>query len=67
VNKRMLAGLPFDDRSERSRSPSPEPVYDQMGVRQNTRDILTKARSCSPRHPTHFRPSYFRPSRNVMS
>lgn len=44
INRRMLAGLPFDERSERSRSPSPEPVYDQHGVRLNTRDVLDKER-----------------------
>jgi len=42
INRRMLAHLPFDERSERSRSPSPEPIYDANGVRQNTREVLDK-------------------------
>ena len=42
INRRMLSGLPFDDRPEGERSPSPEPVYDQNGVRQNTKEVIDR-------------------------
>ena len=45
----MLLGLPFDERSERSRSPSPEPIYDANGVRTNTRDIIDKEKYAAKR------------------
>lgn len=49
VNRRVLLGLPFDERSERSRSPSPEPIYDANGVRTNTRDIIDKEKYAAKR------------------
>ena len=49
VNRRVLLGLPFDERSERSREPSPEPIYDANGVRTNTRDIIDKEKYATRR------------------
>ncbi|RZC78057.1 hypothetical protein C5167_002233 [Papaver somniferum] len=48
ISRILLSGLPLDDRPEGARSP--EPIYDNMGVRINTREYrnrerLTKERS----------------------
>ncbi|KAJ1384596.1 Splicing factor 1, helix-hairpin domain [Sesbania bispinosa] len=39
------AGLPLDDRPEGARSPSPEPIYDNMGIRINTREYRARRQS----------------------
>lgn len=44
INRKLLSGLPLDDRPEGVRSPSPEPVYDNKGVRVNTRENRAKER-----------------------
>ena len=49
TNRRALSGLPFDDRPERDRSPSPEPVYDRDGQRLNTRERLDRERYAARR------------------
>lgn len=38
------SGIPLDDRPEGARSPSPEPVYDNLGVRINTREFRARER-----------------------
>ncbi|CAL1354757.1 unnamed protein product [Linum trigynum] len=38
------SGLPLDDRPEGARSPSPEPIYDNMGIRINTREYRARER-----------------------
>lgn len=38
VTKRLQIGIITDERPESERSPSPEPVYDNMGIRVNTRE-----------------------------
>ena len=42
LNRRLIAGLPYDDRPARERSPEPAPVYDANGVRVNTREIVER-------------------------
>jgi splicing factor 1 len=44
INQRIQAGDFDDRRPENERSPSPEPVYDSEGVRQNTRDVRNRER-----------------------
>jgi splicing factor 1 len=41
ISRKLLSGLPLDDRPEGARSPSPDPVYDNNGVRINTREKRT--------------------------
>ena len=40
----------LDIPPEGARSPSPEPIYDRMGVRLNTREIRYKERLLEERH-----------------
>ncbi|KAL7147585.1 hypothetical protein ABFS83_06G117500 [Erythranthe nasuta] len=42
ISRKLQSGLPLDDRPEGARSPSPEPVYDNMGVRINTREYRAR-------------------------
>lgn len=44
INRKLLSGLPLDDRPEGARSPSPEPIYDTKGIRVNTRENRAKER-----------------------
>ncbi|CAA7028047.1 unnamed protein product [Microthlaspi erraticum] len=44
ISRILQSGLPLDDRSEGHRSPSPEPIYDNNGVRVNTREYRAKER-----------------------
>ena len=51
IQKKLLTGIGLVDplREGEGRSPSPEPVYDSMGIRTNTREFrarekLTQAR-----------------------
>ncbi|XP_010926686.1 splicing factor-like protein 1 [Elaeis guineensis] len=44
VNRRLQSNLPLDDRPEGARSPSPEPIYDNMGIRINTREYRARER-----------------------
>ncbi|XP_038972760.1 4-hydroxy-2-oxovalerate aldolase-like [Phoenix dactylifera] len=37
INRLLQSGMPLDDRPEGARSPSPEPIYDTIGIRINTR------------------------------
>eukprot|EP00245_Coleochaete_scutata_P014401 TRINITY_DN6128_c0_g2_i1.p1 TRINITY_DN6128_c0_g2~~TRINITY_DN6128_c0_g2_i1.p1 ORF type:complete len:875 (+),score=203.45 TRINITY_DN6128_c0_g2_i1:65-2626(+) len=39
INRRLQSGQLDDDRPFEARSPSPEPVYDNMGIRINTREF----------------------------
>ncbi|GKD45041.1 branchpoint-bridging protein-like protein, partial [Tanacetum coccineum] len=36
ISRSFQSGLPLDDRPDGQRSPSPEPVYDNLGIRINT-------------------------------
>ncbi|KAJ7949567.1 branchpoint-bridging protein [Quillaja saponaria] len=44
ISRMMQSGLPLDDRPEGARSPSPEPIYDNMGIRINTREYRARER-----------------------
>eukprot|EP01018_Ginkgo_biloba_P024932 Gb_19921 [translate_table: standard] len=44
ISRLLQSGLPLDDRPEGARSPSPEPVYDNMGIRINTREYRARER-----------------------
>ncbi|XP_010264378.1 PREDICTED: splicing factor 1 [Nelumbo nucifera] len=44
INRMLQSGLPLDDRPEGARSPSPEPIYDNMGIRINTREYRARER-----------------------
>uniref|UniRef100_A0A0C9S417 TSA: Wollemia nobilis Ref_Wollemi_Transcript_14380_4332 transcribed RNA sequence n=1 Tax=Wollemia nobilis TaxID=56998 RepID=A0A0C9S417_9CONI len=71
ISRLMQSGLPLDDRPEGARSPSPEPIYDNMGVRINTREFrarekLTRERQeiisqLIKRNPAFKPPADYRP------
>ncbi|XP_071738494.1 splicing factor-like protein 1 [Rutidosis leptorrhynchoides] len=44
ISRKLQSGLPLDDRPEGARSPSPEPVYDNLGIRINTREYRARER-----------------------
>ncbi|WOG90361.1 hypothetical protein DCAR_0209605 [Daucus carota subsp. sativus] len=44
ISKILQAGVQLDDRPEGARSPSPEPVYDNLGIRINTREFRARER-----------------------
>ncbi|XP_019704821.1 splicing factor-like protein 1 [Elaeis guineensis] len=44
INRLLQSGMPQDDRPEGARSPSPEPIYDNMGIRINTREYRARER-----------------------
>ncbi|XP_074328748.1 splicing factor-like protein 1 [Apium graveolens] len=44
ISKMLQTGVQLDDRPEGGRSPSPEPVYDNFGVRVNTREFRARER-----------------------
>ncbi|KAJ9539754.1 hypothetical protein OSB04_026260 [Centaurea solstitialis] len=44
ISRKFQSGLPLDDRPEGARSPSPEPIYDNLGIRINTREYRARER-----------------------
>ncbi|XP_055827231.1 splicing factor-like protein 1 [Solanum dulcamara] len=42
ISRKLQSGMPLDDRPEGARSPSPEPIYDNMGIRINTREYRAR-------------------------
>ncbi|KAF7016257.1 unnamed protein product [Triticum aestivum] len=44
ISRLLQSGLPLDDRPEGARSPSPEPIYDNLGIRINTREYRARER-----------------------
>ncbi|XP_074302302.1 splicing factor-like protein 1 [Silene latifolia] len=42
ISRKLQSGVPLDDRPEGARSPSPEPVYDNIGIRINTREYRAR-------------------------
>ncbi|KAM7531081.1 hypothetical protein LguiB_034491 [Lonicera macranthoides] len=44
ISRMLQSGMQLDDRPEGARSPSPEPVYDNIGVRINTREYRARER-----------------------
>ncbi|KAL2540039.1 splicing factor-related [Abeliophyllum distichum] len=42
ISRKLQSGLPLDERPEGARSPSPEPIYDNMGIRINTREYRAR-------------------------
>ncbi|ESQ43444.1 hypothetical protein EUTSA_v10013307mg [Eutrema salsugineum] len=44
ISRMLQSGMALDDRPEGQRSPSPEPVYDNMGIRINTREYRVRER-----------------------
>eukprot|EP00250_Pteridium_aquilinum_P021501 c25145_g4_i1 orf=555-3518(-) len=71
VNRRLQTGQVLDDREDGNRSPSPEPIYDNMGIRVNTREFrarekLTRERieiisELIKRNPAFKPPADYRP------
>lgn len=49
VNRKLLNNI-LDIPPEHERSPSPEPVYDKNGIRQNTRDVRIRERLAKTRN-----------------
>lgn len=44
LNRRLQTGQVLDEREDGNRSPSPEPIYDNMGIRVNTREFRARER-----------------------
>ncbi|XP_065871613.1 splicing factor-like protein 1 [Euphorbia lathyris] len=44
ISRLLQSGMNLDDRPEGARSPSPEPIYDNMGIRINTREYRARER-----------------------
>ncbi|KAF7137410.1 hypothetical protein RHSIM_Rhsim07G0110700 [Rhododendron simsii] len=44
ISRILQSGMQLDDRPEGARSPSPEPVYDNIGIRINTREYRARER-----------------------
>ncbi|GLT40247.1 hypothetical protein SLA2020_143970 [Shorea laevis] len=44
ISRMLQSPMPLDDRPEGARSPSPEPIYDNNGVRINTREYRARER-----------------------
>ncbi|KAK9095479.1 hypothetical protein Scep_026948 [Stephania cephalantha] len=44
ISRMLTSGFQLDDRPEGARSPSPEPIYDNMGIRINTREFRARER-----------------------
>lgn len=44
ISRLLQSGMMLDDRPEGMRSPSPEPIYDNMGIRINTREYRARER-----------------------
>ncbi|XP_073129737.1 splicing factor-like protein 1 [Henckelia pumila] len=42
ISRKLQSGMLLDDRPEGARSPSPEPVYDNLGIRINTREYRAR-------------------------
>ncbi|XP_073315096.1 splicing factor-like protein 1 [Primulina huaijiensis] len=42
ISRKLQSGMLLDDRAEGARSPSPEPVYDNLGIRINTREYRAR-------------------------
>ncbi|PRQ50854.1 putative transcription factor interactor and regulator CCHC(Zn) family [Rosa chinensis] len=71
ISRMLSSGLPLDDRPEGDRSPSPEPVYDNFGIRINTREFRARERlnkerqeiitQIIKRNPTFKPPADYRP------
>ncbi|KAL6509428.1 Splicing factor 1 [Orobanche gracilis] len=49
ISRKLQSGMLLDDRPEGARSPSPEPIYDNMGVRINTREYRSREKLNSER------------------
>ncbi|XP_038990412.1 uncharacterized protein LOC103723178 [Phoenix dactylifera] len=61
INQLLQSGMPLDDRPEGARSPSPKPIYDNIGIKINTRGSSAGTQCSSPR-PTTALPSSRRSS-----
>lgn len=71
INRRLQSGQVLEDRLDGTRSPSPEPIYDNMGIRINTREYrarekLTRERQdiiseLIKRNPAFKPPADYRP------
>ncbi|XP_020586915.1 branchpoint-bridging protein-like [Phalaenopsis equestris] len=49
INRKLQSGIFLDDRPEGARSPSPEPIYDNMGIRINTREYRARGKLMTER------------------
>ncbi|KAL6140930.1 hypothetical protein ACLB2K_059222 [Fragaria x ananassa] len=71
ISRILFSGSVLDDRPEGERSPSPEPVYDNFGIRINTREYRARERlnrerqeiiaQIIKRNPTFKPPADYRP------
>ncbi|KAK3039509.1 hypothetical protein RJ639_028091 [Escallonia herrerae] len=71
ISRILQANVQLDDRPEGARSPSPEPIYDNLGVRINTREYRARERlnrerteiisQIIKRNPTYKPPADYRP------
>ncbi|KAG5524068.1 hypothetical protein RHGRI_030910 [Rhododendron griersonianum] len=71
ISRILQSGVQLDDRPEGGRSPSPEPIYDNFGIRINTREFRARERlnrerqeiisQIIKRNPTFKPPADYRP------
>ncbi|KAH7447291.1 hypothetical protein KP509_01G100600 [Ceratopteris richardii] len=54
INRRLQTGQVLDDRPDAARSPSPEPIYDNMGIRINTREFRAREKLMCERQELIF-------------
>ncbi|KAH7447436.1 hypothetical protein KP509_01G107100 [Ceratopteris richardii] len=55
INRRLQTGQVLDDRPDGARSPSPEPIYDNMGIRINTREFRAREKLMCERQELIFK------------
>lgn len=55
INRRLQTGQVLDDRPDGARSPSPEPIYDNMGIRINTREFRYREKLMCERQELIFK------------
>lgn len=75
LNRRLIAGAPFDDRPGRKSEAEPAPIYDANGVRVNTRDVVEREKFTHRRMelleeichkcPTFRPPPDYRPNKRI--
>ncbi|KAJ7259609.1 hypothetical protein O6H91_Y409000 [Diphasiastrum complanatum] len=71
ISRKLQTGQLFDDRPDGFRSPSPEPLYDNMGIRINTREFRAREKLTQERqeiiaeliakNPAYKPPADYRP------
>ncbi|XP_077225880.1 splicing factor-like protein 1 [Tasmannia lanceolata] len=71
INRKLQGSEVVDDRAEEDRSPSPPPVYDNLGIRINSRGVRLREKlilerqqilsMLTQKNPTFKRPSEYKP------